>query len=151
MLRQLVISGLLFSCTPDAPHLFVTSNFNDEQINVIQTSANEWCAKSNYRYCPSLVEVDIEKLNTSKLNYVDSVSKGESYTIGLTVTHSDTYTIEIKYCEIDNKDWCLERLRRVALHEFGHTFGKGEDTEIGNVMYPDISYQSEHLTDRDVL
>jgi len=150
-MNKLFILLLLFSCAPKAPHVFQPTGFSVAQQSAIENAANEWCDKSNGKYCPAIVLTAIDNLDYSKVEYTNSLDHGGKYDIGMTTTYPNgLYRVQIKECPPAPENWCTEHIRRVALHEFGHTFGKPEDTEQENVMYPDISYQSEHLTERDV-
>jgi len=146
-----LILFLLTCCSPSAPNLFKLDGFSKEQRVSIENAANEWCNKSHGKYCPALIYQDIDDLNYSKFEYTNSLDHGGQYDIGMTTHYpNDLYRIQIKECPTAPEAWCTERIRRVALHEFGHTFNKPESNIKGTIMYPDISYQSLHLTEEDI-
>lgn len=160
MIKYLILF-LLSSCTTDAPHLFQVSGFSERQNISIENAAHEWCVKSSDRYCPQIVE-NIEHLDTSIIEFVNTL-EGTSDDIATTTVYpchdvplssnNCLYRIQIRNVCADwgtTEQLCLEDIRRIVLHEFGHTFGKGEDTEKGNVMYQWMNGQSLHLTEKDV-
>jgi hypothetical protein len=158
MPKFLILSFLLAGCASSSvPYAFRPEGFTDQEIGLIQESADEWQMKSNGRYS---VIVDENCPDDCSIIKKVEIIDGADTAIGSCLATVDHFGIRThEACDEANPDHIQSfeiqlkydyNVKYNSLHEFGHVFGKHHDPEPNNVMYADIEEQAQELTVRDL-
>ena len=152
-----------------APHarravynLYISSDFDENEVNIIQSSALEWQEKSNnivmyniYYNFDIAKESSIENKRQSVVfikvsKYDERVTSYEKKLKGRLLGYCDsstpTPTILIVYDRLLGREYT----QAVVMHEIGHSLSLGHNEEENTLMYPSQDKSAKHITDKDL-
>jgi hypothetical protein len=139
MKRLAVAIAILTAGCASRPEAFRVSGFEPDELEQLQSAADEWCNATGGAYCPSLSGGE----NTVEL--VPELSNGAGARYALTGGKGRVWIAD----RSDNADW-LRLLRRSFLHELGHNAGCRSHGPDGTVMAEAEGSEPDHLTASDV-